>query len=347
MIKTDTRTVSCRVAEHGWRALHAGGLSPAEFTLHTGIAPERLGQADGRINAEQHRRFVQYMQRFPLSRAMLDVDQHGWFAAYPHLANICFNAPTLRAAMARLLAFRGLIGEFDFMLMRDNGATVEIEYLSEFAIGAGGQQALANFKTLALLVRAYETEATPFRLELQGKPPAYASAIADYFGDHVRFGQARNLMTFSAAGLDLPSAQFNAVLDPHVLAQAQQALRSIQTTHLLSARVQQVMRDLLLAPGASDSGALLPRLCDALATQPWTLRRALQQEGTSFRALELQVKDNESCRLLQTGLSVSAISSQLGFSSQSAFSRFFKARHLVPPARYRGPLGGATMEAYE
>ena len=65
MIKTDTRTVSCRVAEHGWRALHADGLSPAEFTLHTGIAPGRLGQADGRINAEQHRRFVQYMQRLP------------------------------------------------------------------------------------------------------------------------------------------------------------------------------------------------------------------------------------------------------------------------------------------
>ncbi|MEC5163833.1 MULTISPECIES: helix-turn-helix domain-containing protein [unclassified Janthinobacterium] len=62
----------------------------------------------------------------------------------------------------------------------------------------------------------------------------------------------------------------------------------------------------------------------------------LRQESSTFSALELKVKSDEARALLQAGaLSVAAVSDRLGFSSQSAFTWFFKLHHHVPPAQYR------------
>ena len=345
MIKLDTRTVCNRIARHSWLALHADGVSAEEFTGNTGIALFELETANGRLNADQHRRLVTYAQRHASGRDWLDVGQDAWFGDYPQLANVCFNSPTLRAALLRLLEFRGLIGEFDFMLMRDNVDHVEFDYLSEFAPDNGAMQALANFKTLVLIVRCYdrygEHGRRRFALQLQGPPPRYAAAIDEFFGGRVRYGQDRNLLRFETRHLDQPFAPFNHVLAPQLLAQATTALARVRTAHRLSARVEQGLRT-MLTETAGPGAALLPRLCDQLGMAPWTLRRALQQEGTSFRALELQVKGDESRRLLQhSGLSVAEIGDRLGFSSQSAFSRFFKARHLLSPARYRHQGTGA------
>jgi AraC-like DNA-binding protein len=336
--KPDTRTVCNRIASNIWQALHADGLGAAEFTHHTGITLDDLKEPSGRLSAGQHRRFVTYLLPFSARRNLLDVGQQAWFADYPQLANLCFNSATLRTALRHLLAFRGLIGEFDYLLMRDNGNRVELEYLSEFAPHQGAPQALANFKTLAFIVRGYDQHSpTPMRLYLQGPAPAHAAAIADYFGAPVRFGQERNLLSFDAGQLDLPFAMYNSLLAPHLLLQADMALRQVRTRHQLSARVQQALRTLLAQPdvrGGDD--ALLTRLCDRLGMAPWTLRRALQQDGTSFRALELEVKSSEARRLLADGgLSLGEIGVRLGFSSQSAFTRFFTTQHRMPPARYR------------
>ena len=101
--------------------------------------------------------------------------------------------------------------------------------------------------------------------------------------------------------------------------------------------MEQAIRDLLVAPGEHAGGAsLLLRLCDRLGVTQWSLRRMLQLEQTSFSALELKVKSEEARALLQAGaLSVADVSDRLGFSSQSAFTRFFKLHHHVPPALYR------------
>lgn len=363
-INPDTRTVCNRIAHHGWQALHGAGVSAAEFTANTGIGLAGLDDVAGRIGADQHRRFVSYMQHFAGNRDWLDVDQQAWFGDYPQLANVCFNSPTLRAALLRLLELRALIGEFDYLLLRDDGDTLEFDYLSEFAAGNGGLQALANFKTLVLIARAYDAVSPgpgPGRrrctLQLQGPAPAYAGAIDEFFNTRVRYGQPRNLLRMDAAQLDLPFAAYNPLLAPHLLAQAQAALLQVRSRHSWSARVRQALHSLLAGAVAPDQAAnldriaamagmesgdaagpaaLMPRLCRRLGMAPWTLRRALQLEGTTFRALELEVKDETSRRLLlQSELSLAEISLRLGFASQSAFSRFFKARHTVAPARYR------------
>ncbi|MGK5051975.1 hypothetical protein [Janthinobacterium sp. RB2P8] len=77
---------------------------------------------------------------------------------------------------------------------------------------------------------------------------------------------------------------------------------------------------------------------------PHALRHAqgqLQQEQTSFRALELRAKSGESRRLLrETSMSVADIGERLGVSLQSAFTRFFKTQFALPTARCRSDAAG-------
>jgi len=339
--KPDTRTVSNRVAQQCARAMQADGHDPADFFRHTGITPAQLDEPGGRINAERHRRMTAYAQPLAPHRGILDLDVTHWFAHYSAIAHVCFNRPTLRGALHELLHLRGLIGEFDFMLMSESGTRIEIEYLSEFCPAGGAMQALANFRMLSLVARAYDTgAATAFHASFQGKAPWFASAISECFGASASYGQARNTLVFDAPDLDRPFAQFNAMLAPHALRHAQGQLQQLQGAQLFSARVEQAIID-LLGRQVDGGASLLPTLCDGLAMNRWTLQRQLQQEQTSFRALELRAKSRESRRLLRdTTLSVAEIGERLGFSSQSAFTRFFKHQFALPPARYRSDASG-------
>jgi hypothetical protein len=119
-----------------------------------------------------------YAQQLPPQRAILDLDVTQWFAHFSGVAHVCFNRPTLRSALHELLHLAGLIGEFDFMLMSESGTRIEIEYLSEFCPAGGAMQALANFRMLSLVARAYDTGVpTAFRAHFRGKAPRFAPAI--------------------------------------------------------------------------------------------------------------------------------------------------------------------------
>lgn len=338
MKKIDSRTVSNRIAHRFWMDANQAGISEAEFFRHTGIAQAELRDPGGRVNTDKHRRMLTFMGSFPTSRAIVDVGAEQWLGEHLTLAGICYNSDSLRRALRHFLAFRGLIGEFDFMTMRENGSEVEVDYLTEFANARSGVQAFANFKTLAYFIRAYDAgTGAVLRVGLQGAAPSFAGAMGEFFGAPVRFEQARNTMRFAAAALDRPFQHFNAVLAPYSLARAQQEMARISGAHAFSSKVEGAIRDLLMAPGDNADGAsLLLRLCERLAVTPWSLRRMLRQEESSFSALERKVKSEEARALLLAGaLSVADVSDRLGFSSQSAFTRFFKLHHHLPPALYR------------
>ncbi|WP_283148521.1 helix-turn-helix transcriptional regulator [Silvimonas soli] len=336
-LKGLARTVSNRIIAHSLPAFVQAGISPEAFVRHTGIALDDLIDPQGRIEGVRHRRVVELAASMSVPRGMLELNVTDLFHDYPVLGNLCINARTLRTAIGHYLAYRGLIGEFDFLLCRQSATRIQFEYISEFAPQASFQ-ALANFMSLIALIRAYDQRAqTVFHAEFVGVAPPFASSIAQCFGAPVRFAQSANRLWFDSVALDTPVPQHNAALEPWLQAQAQQELTRIQRLHLFSANVETLIREFLADPANDQSGAsLLQQLCQRLNTTRWTLRRQLQQEGTHFRELELKVKTGESRRLLsETALSVAQISEQLGFASQSAFTRFFKARHALPPLSYR------------
>jgi len=85
-----------------------------------------------------------------------------------------------------------------------------------------------------------------------------------------------------------------------------------------------------------DALPTLPELAHTMKIKPYTLQRRLADEGTTYLAIKNQIKRDTAIELLvHTDLSVEDISTQLGFSETSPFTRTFKEWTGVPPSAYR------------
>jgi AraC-like DNA-binding protein len=332
------RTVSNRIAVAAMHAAGSAGMQPEIFSARTGIAAQDLIDTNGRIDGARHRRVVELMASIgPNVERLLD-ERCALFPDFPVLGNLCLNARTLREAIDAFITFRPIIGEFDFLFYKETPDWVRFEYIAEFAPG-NCFQALANFHVLATLIRAYDgAHPTVFRVALTCSEPRRSHTPGDFFGATMQYDAPANQMQFSAAALDRPFSKFNPVLAPFLLEQTQKELSRVQQSGLFSARVADLVRDIIADESgeAATSSSLLAQICERLNTSRWTLRRQLQAEGLHFSELEARVKFKEACRLLtDTRFSVAQISEQLGFSSQSAFTRFFRSRHATPPVAFR------------
>lgn len=332
------RTVSNRIAVFAMEAAGHAGVSPQAFAARTGIGAHELADGNGRIEGARHQRVVELMAQLgPIARKVPE-RPHTLFPDFPVLGNLCLNARTLREALESFLVFRPLIGEFDFLSYRETPDYVRFDYIAEFAPG-NGFQALSNFQVLANLIRAYDVgQRTVFQVSLMGPALPRSNDLGEFFGAQVEHGAEANWLQFDSASLDVPFIQYNGALAPFLRQQAQHELLRVRRGHLFSSSVERLIGEIIgdTADERPTSASLLAQICGRLNTSRWTLRRQLQVEGLHFTELEARVKFNEACRLLgETRLSVAHISEQLGFSSQSAFTRFFRTRHELPPMAFR------------
>jgi AraC-like DNA-binding protein len=332
------RTVSNRLAADARAAAEAAGIGPEVFTARTGISAQDLIDVSGRIDGIRHERLITLLHSLSPSIEWLAERPCGLYPHFPVLGNVCFNSRTLREAMSAFARFRPLIGEFDFLFYSETPDWMQFEYVAEFVPHNCGQ-ALANFQVLVSLIRAYDTkESTVFHVTLTGKAPRNAWLLAEYFGAAVQYGASANCIRFAAPTLDEPFAQHNATLAPHLLEQAEDELQRVRRGHLFSASVEQLIAEIVSQPddGMPSQSSLLTKVCERLDTSRWTLHRQLRVEGLHFSELEARVKLAQACRLLgETRRSLSEISDMLGFSSQSAFTRFFRSRRDMAPQAFR------------
>jgi AraC-like DNA-binding protein len=313
------------------------GLSREEFSLSTGISAADLLPHNGRIDGERHKRLVELLASFDHPSNPVVPDNENLFPDFPTLGNLCLNAPTLRDALKAFAVFRPLIGEFDSLTVTEAPEVIRFEYLAEFA-PSSDFQACANFQVLANLVRAYEGGATAaLQVTFRGPQTAHKRSFSDAFESNVHCGSEVNSLCCSSVALDAPASSHNSRLAPFLLQQAQAELRAVQSTRLLSARVECLITELLRSAASRGfQTRVLSDVCRRLNTSRWTLHRRLKAEGVSFTELEARTRFNEAKRLLgETELTVGQVSEQLGFASQSAFTRFFRSRHEYAPSRYR------------
>jgi AraC-like DNA-binding protein len=332
------RTVSNRIALFALGAAERVGMSPQLFTAHTGVSTQELSDRNGRIDGARHRRIVELMAHVGTSACLAPDRAYLLFPDFPVLGNLCLNARTLREALESFHTFRPLIGEFDFLCYQETPEHAQFEYIAEFAPN-NGLQALANFQVLASVIRAYDVASrTAFHVSLMGPALPKAHDPSAFFGTQVRYHADANRLQFPRALLDVPFNQYNSALAPFLREQAQHELLRIKREHLFSSSVEHLISEIIMDPAAErhTSSSLLAQICARLNTSRWTLRRQLQAEDLHFTELESRVKFKEACRLLsETRLSLGHISEQLGFSSQSAFTRFFRTRHDLPPMAFR------------
>ena len=156
-------------------------------------------------------------------------------------------------------------------------------------------------------------------LELNYARPAHAARYAEFCDAPPRFDATLTQAHFDAAVLEAPIAG----AEPATRNLAEQLCASQGSAAPQASGIVAQVRRLLGAPGTGPRG--LEQVARELRTSSRSLRRDLQQAGTSYQAL---LEEERRARALQlvgsTQLSLEEISKHVGFSDVRSFRRAFK-----------------------
>lgn len=336
-----TKTVASQLVRNIMRQAERAGMGPAEFTRRTGVTVAEAEDPRGRIGRPKYERVLGVLHEVRLPPPTEDpAPGLGWLeSAFPLLAGAWMNASSLRAAIAAFLHYRPLLGESDWVVLRERDDTVQLEYVAEGPQEWAAAQAAGNFGILVGLVRCYD-QGPPTRLAARftGPAPAGRSWMEALLRGPALYGQARNTLSFPRANLDAPWPHRNPALARVFAHQLGEELAALQRHASPALTVERALRRAVGAPERHALAAerLLEHVCDELGMTRWTLRRRLAEEGVTFKDLHARVKLEEARRLLEeTSLSLAEVSAKLGFRSQSSFTRFFRHEHGEAPLRYR------------
>jgi AraC-like DNA-binding protein len=164
------------------------------------------------------------------------------------------------------------------------------------------------------------TDLVPYAVELKHAPPRDLREYVRIFGPGLRFGAARNAITFTAAQLALPlvtaDRALSAILDRH----ADELLRKLPPATRFSHRVRA-----LLAAELRGGDPALDTIAAELHMSPRTLRRRLEEEDTSLQILLDELRRELAVRYLdEQKLTLDEVAFELGFADGRAFRRAFK-----------------------
>jgi AraC-like DNA-binding protein len=333
-----SKSVSSALARMGMRSAHNRGIGPQEFERLTGISELEAAQPDGRICAAKH-------------IAMLNLTESSWsprnpfesatdlsmFGSIGTLFAMITNAPTLAAAFDTFLEYRALLGDVDTLSIRREGSAFEFDYQLD-GEGRTPVSAFGNLAMMAQLAAQYTGNASTIAaFELSGNACAPISRLQEAAGCHVKFGQARNRLVLTSAQADQPYAKHNEITYRITARQAESALGKLYRGSSFTSQVETHITALFREHSAFDTtGTALDQLCERLLISRSAIHRRLQKEGANFQGVLSRVRMHEARRLLgQPDVQIADISDLLGFSSPTAFSRFFSDQLGTSPSRYR------------
>lgn len=333
-----SKSVSSALANLCLNAAISHGIGPQEFQRLTGVSEFEARQAGGRIPAAKH------IAMLNLTEPLWDVPQlfgpgmdTPFCAPLSTLLGIATNAPSLNAAFEKFIAFRPLLGDVDTLQLKRAGDDFEFDY----HLDGEGRSAISAFGNLSLMARLVNQYADDARrtmvIELTGKTFASPVQLGELAGARVSFGQPRNRMLFTTALSDCPYPKHNDISYRIMCGQAKSEVRDLQHKYSFARQVEDhLARQVREQCDHGLTSHPLERLCDQLSVSRWAVQRRLQKENTSFQDILSSVRLVEAKRLLtQPGVAIADISDMLGFSSPSAFSRFFSGQSGMSPSRYK------------
>ncbi|BBU04260.1 hypothetical protein WP9W18E04_15990 [Aeromonas veronii] len=332
-----SQSVSNRVIRNMLGACQQQGGDPEAIMRAGGLTSFDIAREQGRIPAHSHYRMLQLMQPYlaGFHETILSYDIGQLYQHYPPLISLCLNQPSPRAALEVLLAYRPIIGSCDELRVQQGAQVSQYQYVNQGPAGLGASQAIPNFIIIYRILRVYLADVR-VSVGFTGQPPQRHQLLDQFFGTRCRWDQGENTLTIDNAQLDRPSHCYNEPLGRLQLAQLAQICADIAErtpfAYLVGERIRHKIRK-----GALESDeSLLKEVCAAMNVSRWTLNRKLQGEGSCFSTILREVRVSEACRLLEEGAQpLQDISDRVGFSSQSAFNRFFKANIRMTPLAYR------------
>lgn len=172
-------------------------------------------------------------------------------------------------------------------------------------------------------------------VELVHGPRAPLAAYRARFGAPVHFGRPRTTLALPSVNLELPDA--DPVLATLLLEQAEAWVRTLPSAASYRSRVETFLRQRL-----GHGAVTVDEAARALGMSPRTLRRRLEDEGTSYvEVLDDHRRARALAMLHDPSRGIAEIAFAIGFESTGAFRRAFARWTGTSATRYRAALAEA------
>jgi len=246
-------------------------------------------------------------------------------------------SPTFGAALDMALRFLPLTHAYCVIDRFDRGDEVVLSFgppnlpadLRRFVV----ESDMAGAASMLVEVGGPDFALTSFHLKRgRGRMHSCPADVAPLAGTMPRFDADDYCLSFKRRHMDrkLPDA------NPSTVAMCEQlCAQLIERRHARLGSTAALVREYLAASTAHalPSLATFARLTN---TSERTLKRRLQQEETSLRAIAAEYRAEAAAELVRnSALSLTMIAERLGYADLSSFSQAFKRWHGVPPAKFR------------
>jgi AraC-like DNA-binding protein len=161
-------------------------------------------------------------------------------------------------------------------------------------------------------------------------PPPHADKARDVLGN-VHYNMPANRLRFPRRLLDTKLGMYNPAALKFALEQLKRedAVQAAETAHIVGHVREKMIFDVDGYPG-------LESIARQLNMTPRTLRRRLDQEGTSFKRLMEEAKRRDALRLLDDyDLDIQRVAELLGYQDPANFTRAFRQWTGQTPSEYR------------
>lgn len=228
-------------------------------------------------------------------------------------------APTGDDALAQAVRYAPLFASAGRWQIENNGDTARVTWnrAGERWLGhrLANESGVAGF--VSCMRQVYGAQFAPRRVFFRHAAPERTAAHRAFFRCPVEFGQEDDGFSFPSCILQHTPPGANAALASYLRTQAEAELCALESTSIVvllrSAMERELRRD---APDLSAA-----RMARALGVSERTLRRHLQLEDTSFRAVRVEVQRDMTKHLLEQGAwSVTEVAHRVGFSDTSGFA---------------------------
>ncbi|WP_019028845.1 AraC family transcriptional regulator [Colwellia piezophila] len=176
-------------------------------------------------------------------------------------------------------------------------------------------------------------------------PPSYVEEYEEFFDCDVLFNQTKNYLVIKKEALKLPCQSNCAATFELLKRQADSNLEKMELGLTFQEKVSQVIGPLLANSNLSHNHSknkldnntpTLAQVAEQLNMAPWTVRRKLVTEGSSFQqTLNNTRKDLSISYIKDTALTLGEVAYLIGFSSPAAFQRAFKRWTGEAPGQFR------------
>jgi AraC-like DNA-binding protein len=307
------------------------GLDPLAMLREAGISPNFLQDPENRYAADSIvGLFEESARRSGCESFGLLMAECRTFASLGPLSLLLQHLPTVRNVIQALIEYRRHMNELlNFALdERPGEAVVRLELLPEFAKPQVVELSVAM--AYIVLRGASGGRWQPTAIHLIRQPPQDLAVAERMFAVPVKFGSVFNGITTTPASLATPNPLADEAMARH--ARRLLDLVPLEPEHdPLSDRTRRAIT-LLLPTG----WATLENVARNLGLTPRALQRGLEKERRSFAVLLNDVKRELAQRyLIDSERPVSAIAGLTGYSSLSAFGRWFAAEFGLPAHAWR------------